>query len=70
MAAGELGTKPRQSIVMGIRCTKEWKGWLEHTARRARIGPCNLIDLLLAAYAAEHGLEEPPVRLESVIQRR
>lgn len=50
---------PRQ-VILSVRGTPEWRGWLTRLAEHNRVKMADAIDHALVAWARQTGFTEPP----------
>ena len=57
--------KPSKSkvTVLGIRCSEEWRDWLDQLAEHCRLNKVDVVDIAVVEYAKRVGFEpKPPKR--------
>lgn len=64
--AKKTGPKPnpggRKSAILAVKCTEEFKTWVEEFARQERISVPIAVELGLVELAKSRGHELPPLR--------
>jgi len=62
VAKSKEPAKVPRDMVVGMRGSPEWKGWLDRLADHCRLNKVDVIDLALVDYAQKMGFEAPPKR--------
>lgn len=55
-------TGPHARQILAVRGTEEWRAWLEYAANAKGLSSSAVLDVALAAWAQQEGLEPPPRR--------
>jgi hypothetical protein len=66
VAKKKTGPKPKvegvREVLIGVKCRRSYKEWVERFARKRRTTPSQLIDVALMDLARADGFEPPPER--------